>query len=130
MRFVMAAIAALITFGIVYNTARIAYAESAHDLASLRVIGFSKGEAAFVLLGELGIIILIALPIGAVLGYGLSYAIAEGFSTDLYQIPAVFSPGSLGVAGLAVLAAAIFSGWMVKRDSDRADLVSALKSRE
>jgi len=130
MRFVMAALAALITFGIVYNTARIAYAESAHDLASLRVIGFSKGEAAFVLLGELGVIVLIALPVGALLGYGLSYAIAEGFSTDLYQVPAIFSPDSLGIAGLAVLAAAVFSGWMVKRDSDRADLVSALKSRE
>ena len=130
MRFIMAAIAALITFGIVYNTARIAYAESAHDLASLRVIGFSKGEAAYVLLGELGIIVLVALPLGSVLGYGFSHAIAEGFSTDLYQIPASFSPESLGLAGLAVLIASVFSGWMVKRDSDRADLVSALKSRE
>jgi putative ABC transport system permease protein len=130
MRFIMAGIAGLIAFGIVYNTARIAYAESAHDLASLRVIGFTRGEAAFVLLGELGVIILIALPLGALLGYGFSHAIAAGFSTDLYQIPAVFSPGSLGLAGLAVLAASVFSGWMVKRDSDRADLVSALKSRE
>ncbi|WP_394693645.1 FtsX-like permease family protein [Hyphobacterium sp.] len=130
MRFIMAAIAGLIAFGIVFNTARIAYAESAHDLASLRVIGFTKGEAAFVLLGELGLIVLIALPVGAILGYGLSYAIAEGFSTDLYQIPAGFSSASLGLAGLAVLAASVFSGWMVKRDSDRADLVSALKSRE
>jgi putative ABC transport system permease protein len=130
MRFVMAIIAGLITFGIVYNTARIAYAESAHDLASLRVIGFSKGEAAFVLLGELGVIVLVALPLGALMGYGLSHAIAAGFSTDLYQIEAIFSPQSAGLAGVAVLVASIFSGWMVKRDSDRAELVTALKSRE
>lgn len=130
MRFVMAIIAGLITFGIVYNTARIAYAESAHDLASLRVIGFSKGEAAFVLLGELGVIVLIALPLGALMGYGLSHAIAAGFSTDLYQIEAIFSPQSAGLAGVAVLVASIFSGWMVKRDSDRAELVTALKSRD
>ena len=130
MRFVMAIVAGLITFGIVYNTARIAYAESAHDLASLRVIGFSKGEAAFVLLGELGVIVLIALPLGALMGYGLSHAIAAGFSTDLYQIEAIFSPQSAGLAGVAVLVASIFSGWMVKRDSDRAELVTALKSRE
>ncbi|MEE2527372.1 FtsX-like permease family protein [Hyphobacterium sp. HN65] len=129
-RFVMAAIAAIIAFGIVYNTARIAYAESAHDLASLRVLGFTKGEAAFVLLGELGAVVLISLPIGALAGYGLTFAIAEGFSTDLYQIPASFSPAALGQSGLAVIAAAVFSGWMVKRDSDRADLVLALKSRE
>ena len=126
----MAAIAAIIAFGIVYNTARIAYAESAHDLASLRVLGFTKGEAAFVLLGELGAVVLIALPLGALAGYGLTFAIAEGFSTDLYQIPASFSPSALGQSGLAVIAAAVISGWMVKRDSDRAELVLALKSRE
>lgn len=130
MRFIMVAIAAIITFGIVYNAARIAYAERLRDLASLRVMGFTKAEAAFVLLGELGVITLAALPIGGALGYYLSYAIAEGFSTDLYQIPTIFTPSSYGIAALAVLTAAIASGWLVKRDIDRADLVSALKIRE
>lgn len=130
MRYIMAAIAAVITFGIVYNAARIAYAERARDLASLRVIGFTKAEAAFVLLGELAVVTLAALPVGAVLGYFLSFAIAEGFSTELYQIPAVFSPESLGTAAIAVMAAAIASGWLVKRDMDKAELVSALKTRE
>nr|WP_319532371.1 FtsX-like permease family protein [uncultured Cohaesibacter sp.] len=130
MRFVMIAIAAIITFGIVYNAARIAYAERLRDLASLRVMGFTRSEAAFVLLGELGIITLAALPLGGLLGYYLSYSIAEGFSTDLYQIPTIFSPASYGTAALAVLIAAVFSGWLVKRDIDRADLVSALKIRE
>ncbi|WP_420430777.1 ABC transporter permease [Hyphobacterium sp.] len=130
MRFVMAGIAAIIAFGIVFNTARIAYTESAHDLASLRVLGFTKGEAAFVLLGELAIVVLIALPLGALAGYWLTFAIAEGFSTDLYQIPADFAPDALGLSGLAVIVAAVFSGWMVKRESDRADLVLALKSKE
>lgn len=130
MRFVMAAIAGVITFGIIYNAARIAYAERARDLASLRVIGFTKGEAAFVLLGELAVITLVALPIGSVLGYYLSFAIAAGFSSDLYQIPAIFSPKSYGAAAIAVIAATIVSGWLVKHDLDRADLVSALKTRE
>ena len=129
-RYVMAIIAAVITFGIVYNSARIAFAERAHDLASLRVIGFTKGEAAFVLLGELAIITLIALPLGGLIGMALAGAIAEGFSTDLYTIPAEISPDSFGLASLSVLIAAVFSGWLVKRDVDRLDLVSALKSRE
>ena len=94
-RYVMGGIAFVITFGIVYNAARIALAERARDLASLRVIGFSKGEAAFVLLGELAVVTMIALPVGAILGYYLSFGIAAGFSTDLYQIPAVFDPGQL-----------------------------------
>jgi putative ABC transport system permease protein len=130
MRFVMAAIAAVITFGIVYNAARIAQAERERDLASLRVIGFTRGEAAFVLLGELAAVTLIALPLGAILGHGLSFAIASGFSTDLYQVPVEFTPESHGIAGAAVLAAAVASGLLVKRDLDRADLVAALKTRE
>ena len=129
-RYIMAAIAGIITFGIVYNSARIAFAERSRDLASLRVIGFTKGEAAYVLLGELAIITLAALPVGSLLGYWLASAISAGFSTDLYQIPQSFSPEAYGVAWIAVLAAALISGWLVKRDVDRIDLVSALKTRE
>lgn len=130
MRFIMAAIAFVITFGIVYNSARIAQAERERDIASLRVIGFSKGEAAFVLLGEIGAVTLAALPIGALLGYLLSFGIAAGFSTELYQIPATFGRSDFGMAAFAVVSAAFISGWLVKRDVDRTDLISALKTRE
>ena len=126
----MAAIAGVITVGIVYNSARSAFAERARDLASLRVIGFTRGEAAFVLLAELCIITLLALPLGGLLGYFLVFAISEGFSTDLYRVSAVFVPQSYGIAALAVIVAALLSGWLVKRDIDRIDLVSALKVRE
>ena len=129
-RYVMGAIAFVITFGIVYNAARIAFAERARDLASLRVIGFSKAETAFVLLGELAVVTLVALPVGALLGYHLSFGIAAGFSTDLYQIPAIFDPVSYGQAMLVVLTAATVSGWLVKRDLDRSDLIEALKTRD
>jgi len=129
-RYVMGAVAFIITFGIVYNAARIAYAERERDLASLRVIGFGRGEVAFVLLGELGVVTLLAIPLGSVLGYYMSFGIAAGFSTDLYQIPAIFHAASYGTAAAVVIGAAIASGWLVKRDIDRADLVSALKTRE
>ncbi|WP_371156446.1 ABC transporter permease [Jannaschia sp. 2305UL9-9] len=128
-RYVMGAIAFVITFGIVYNAARIALAERARDLASLRVIGFSKGEAAFLLLGELAVVTAVALPVGALLGYYLSFGIAAGFSTDLYQIPATFDPVSYGQATLVVLVAALMSGSLVKRDLDRTDLIEGLKTR-
>ncbi|WP_334065662.1 ABC transporter permease [Alteromonas genovensis] len=130
MRYIMAMIAGVITFGIVYNAARIAYAERERDLASLRVIGFTKAETAYVLLGELALITLVALPVGGVLGYYLSKGISQGFSTDIYQIPATFSLESYGAAGISVLIAAFASGWLVKRDIDRLDLVTALKSKE
>ncbi|WP_027948708.1 ABC transporter permease [Haliea salexigens] len=130
MRYIMLAVAGIITFGIVYNAARIAYAERARDLASLRVIGFSRNEVAFVLLGELAVVTLIALPVGSVLGYHLSFAVAAGFSTDLYQIPAQVPAAGYGAAALAVLSAATLSGWLVKRDIDTGDITSALKARE
>lgn len=130
MRYVMTGLAFIITFGIVYNSARIAQAEGEHDIASLRVLGFSKAEAAFVLLGELALVTLIALPVGALLGYALSFGIAAGFSSDLYQIPATFGRTDIGTAALAVLGASLLSGWLVKRDVDRIELVSALKTRE
>ncbi|WP_090269440.1 ABC transporter permease [Thalassovita taeanensis] len=130
MRYVMLAVAAIITFGIVYNSARIAFAERTRDLASLRVMGFTRAETAFVLLGELAVVTLAAIPLGIGVGYGLSYLMAVGFSTDIYQIPVVFSPHSYGLAILAVLAASGLSGWLVKRELDQIDMISALKTRE
>ena len=129
-RYLMALIAAVITFGIIYNTARISFSESMRDLASLRVIGFTKGEASYVLLGELAVVVLVALPLGALMGYFLSFAISAGFSTDIYQVPSVFNPSGYGTAVLVVLAASTVSGWIVKRDVDRVDLVEALKIKE
>lgn len=130
MRYIMLAVAGIITFGIVYNSARIAYAERARDLACLRVVGFTRVETAFVLLGELMIITLLALPLGCALGYGLSQLIALGFSTDLYQIPAAVGARDIGVATVAVLVALVCSGYLVQRDIAGLDLASALKVRE
>jgi putative ABC transport system permease protein len=129
-RYVMGAMAFTITFGIVYNAARIALTERARDLAALRVMGFTKAEAAFVLLGELAAVTLVALPVGAALGYALSFAIAAGFSTELYQIPAGLDRASVGQAALVVLGAALVSGALVARDLNRTDLIGVLKTRE
>jgi putative ABC transport system permease protein len=129
-RYVMAFIAGVITFGVVYNAARIAYAERARDLASLRVVGFTRAEVSFVLLGELVVVTLLAIPIGSGFGFGLAWAVSEAFSNDIYQVSAYPDPSSIGTAAVAVLASAVFSGWMVKRQIDKADLVLALKTRE
>ncbi|GAA3717800.1 ABC transporter permease [Oceanisphaera sediminis] len=129
-RYLMAAIAGVITFGIVYNGARIAFAERARELAGLRILGLTRAEVGFVLLGELGLLTLLALPLGSLLGYGLSLAVAVGFSTDLYQVPVDLVPASHGQAILAVLAAALLSGIGVQRDIQRLDLVAALNIRE
>ena len=130
MRFIMATVAVIITVGVVYNSARIAFAEREHDLASLRVIGFTRRETSFVLLGELAVITLLALPIGAGVGYALATLVSSAFSTDLYTIPGDIDPRSMGVAAIYVVLAAMASGWLVQRDVNKLDMVSALKTRE
>jgi len=130
MRYVMALVAGVITFGVIYNAARVAQAERERDLAGLRVLGFTRGEVAFVLLGELAVVVVLAMPLGALGGYWLNLAVSAGFSTDLYQIPASFGLVGFGQAMIVVLIAALLSGWLVKRDIDRTDLILALKNRE
>ncbi len=121
---------ALITVGVVYNAARIQLSERAHELASLRVLGFGRGEVAWVLVGELMLLTLLAIPLGWVAGYGFAAAVAAGLSTEFVTIPLVVSKQTYGVATLVVLVAALASALLVRRRLDRIDIVSALKAKE
>lgn len=122
--------AALIVLGVVYNSARISLSERARDLASLRVLGFRRGEVAFVLLGELGLLILAALPPGIFLGIALSRYVTEQFSADLFTIPFGITPATLAEGVLVVMAAAAGTALLIRTRVDRLDLVRALKTRE
>ena len=129
-RYIMSVFAILIAIGVVYNSARIAFAERARDLASLRVLGFTKVETSYILLGELAVITLFAIPVGSVLGYLLSLFIAEAFSNEIYQVPVVIRAYGYGYSAAIVIAATIASGYLVQRDVNKLDMVSALKTRE
>ncbi len=122
--------AALIAIGVVYNAARVTLSERGRELASLRVMGFTRGEAAYILLGELALIALIALPMGSVLGYGLAWLMALGLDTELYRIPLIVEPATYGRAIILVIAAAVVSGLIVSRRINRLDLIAVLKTRE
>ncbi len=120
----------LIAFGVVYNAARVTLSERGRELASLRVMGFTRAEVAYILLGELALITLIALPVGCVLGYGLAWLMALGLDTELYRIPLVVAPATYGIAMLVVIAAAAFSALIVGRRINNLDLIAVLKTRE
>jgi putative ABC transport system permease protein len=122
--------AALIAFGVVYNSARISLSERARELASMRVLGFSKREISAILLGELSILIFAAIPIGYLMGYGLAAAIVVSLDTELFRIPLVIDPETYGMGGLVVLVAGAISALAVRRRLDRLDLIGVLKSRE
>ncbi len=122
--------ASVIAFGVVYNAARVSLAERSRELASLRVMGFTRGEISSILLGELGVLTFLALPLGMLLGYGLSGVLVTAFETELYTIPFSASPRTYALCAVAVLAAAAFSGLLVRRKLDHLDLMEVLKSKE
>jgi len=122
--------AAVISFGVVYNNARISLSERSRELATLRVIGFRRSEISYILLGELGLLTAIAIPVGLLLGYLMAAIIISALQTELYRIPLEISPRTFARAGVTTFVAAAISAAAVRRRLDRLDLVAVLKTRE
>jgi putative ABC transport system permease protein len=119
-----------IAVGVVYNSARIALAERAWELASLRVLGFTRHEVSSLLLGELAIELLVAIPLGLWLGYLLSVLIISFTHTETFSIPVIIQPRTYAYAALATLLAGVVSALIVRHRIDHLDLVAVLKTRE
>lgn len=120
----------IIAFGVVYNSAQMSLAERQRDLATLRVLGFTRAEISSILLGELVVVVLAALPIGFVLGFGMTSAVAKGMETELFRIPLYLEKASFGLSALTILISATISGLVVRRKLDKLDLLAVLKTRE
>ena len=120
----------LITVGVAYNGARIQLSERARELASLRILGFTRGEVGYVLMGESMLLALIAQPLGWWLGWLIAKAMTESFTSDLYAIPLVLKPATFSSASLVVLTAAFVSVLLVRRRLDRLNLIAVMKTRE
>jgi len=124
------AFAALLAGGVVYNSVRISLSERGRELATLRVLGFTRQEISYILLGELAIVTFLALPLGCLLGYGLAFFMTRLFETELYRIPFVIDADTFGYAVLVVATTAVLAGALVRRRLDRLDLIAVLKTRE
>jgi putative ABC transport system permease protein len=122
--------AAVIAFGIVYNSARISLSERSRELATLRVIGFTRGEVSYILLGEFALITAAAVPLGLGLGYLLVALVVQATSTELFRMPVVVSRASYAFASAAIVVATAVSALVVRSRLDRLDLVAVLKTRE
>jgi putative ABC transport system permease protein len=120
----------VIALGMVYNGARIALSERGHELASLRVLGFTRREIAFILLGEQAILTLMAIPLGFALGYGIAGLITIAVDTELVRFPLVVSGRTYSLAFIVVVLAAFLSGYLVRWRLRHLDLVAVLKTRE
>ncbi|MFN3326204.1 MAG: ABC transporter permease [Bryobacteraceae bacterium] len=123
-------LAGTIAFGVVYNSSRIALAERSRELASLRVLGFTRGEIAYILLGELGLLTLASLPVGFLIGRAICAGMIQNVQTDLFRIPLVINPSTYSFAAAVVLASSLISALILKRQLNRLDLVAVLKTKE
>lgn len=122
--------AGIIAFGVVYNAARVSLSERSRELASLRVLGFSRAEISLILMGELALVTLAALPAGAAFGYTLTALLVHSVDSEVFRFPLFVSRQAVALSCLGVIAAAIASGLMVRRRLDRLDLVAVLKIQE
>ena len=123
-------LAGIIAIGVVYNFSRIALSEQGRELASLRVLGFTNREVAGVLFGELGTVVLLAQPLGWLIGYGIASAMVAAFSSDLYRVPFVIGREVFATASLVVCFAALLSAWAIRGRINNLDMIEVLKTRE
>ncbi|MFZ2103090.1 MAG: FtsX-like permease family protein [Oricola sp.] len=123
-------IAAMITIGVTYNSARIQLSERARELASLRILGFTNAEVSYILMGETLLLAIVAQPIGWALGALIAWGMSFAFASDLYTIPVILERHTFGYASVIALVAAVCSVLVVRRRLDTLNLVSVMKTRE
>jgi putative ABC transport system permease protein len=130
MKLINVVFAAIVAIGVVYNCARISLAERSRELATLRVLGFTRAETSRILLGELAILVAVAIPCGLLMGYELSWLLSQALNTELHRFPLIIRGRTYIMAIVVVLAASFFSAMVVRRRMDKFNLVEVLKARD
>ncbi|MBX3511280.1 MAG: FtsX-like permease family protein [Hyphomonadaceae bacterium] len=130
MNLIYAAFAAIMAGGVAFSAARITLAEQERDLATLRVLGFTRTEVSYILIGELVALALLAVPAGVALGTLLAIWLMQLFQTDMYAFPFVFSPGGYAFAIAFTLACVTAASLLVRTGVDKLDMIGVLKARD
>ncbi|MDH3576191.1 MAG: ABC transporter permease [Gammaproteobacteria bacterium] len=128
--FMFTGFACALGFGVTYNSTRIALSERGRELATLRVLGFTRGEISYILLSEVALLIFVALPLGCLIGRGLTLVLAKAFDTELFRMPFVIEASTYGLSVAFAVLATTASAALVRRRVERLDLIRVLKTRE
>jgi putative ABC transport system permease protein len=127
---ILTAFASIIAIGVIYNNMRVALSQRSRDLASLRVLGYTRSEIARILVGEQAIQVALAIPIGLLVGYGMVISMVAGVDPETYRLPITISTRTYIYASMVALASAAVSALLVRRKLARLDLIGVLKTRE
>lgn len=122
--------AGALSFGVTYNAARIGLSERGRDLATLRVLGFTRAEISYILLGETALLVLAGLALGCGAGWALTAVMVSSFDTELFRVPLILLPSTYGLGVVGAACAAVMSAALVRRRVDTMDLIAVLKTRE
>ena len=128
--FIMTLFASVIAVGVIYNNARVALSQRNRDLASLRVLGFTRREIATLLFGEQAAQVLLALPLGLILGHFMAEAMMANADPENYRLPVRVSRQTYVFAIAITVISAAFSAWLLRRKLSKLDLIGVLKTRE
>ncbi len=128
--FVATILAGTIAFGVVYNSARISLAERSRELASLRILGYTRAEISYIFLGELGLLALASVPLGFLIGRAMCAYIAQAIASDLFRVPVIIDSSTYSYAAAVVVVSTCLSGFIVRHKLDHLDLVAVLKAKE
>lgn len=120
----------VMALGVLYNAARITLAERARDLASLRVLGFRRREVTAILLGEIGVLTAVAIPVGLWLGRLGARAVMDTLDTEQLRLPFLIATWTYALASVTVLTAAVIAGFFAWRRLEQIDVVEVLKTRD
>ncbi len=123
-------LATVVAFGVVYNNAQISLAERARELATLRVIGFSRREVGAVLIIELVTLAVIAVPLGLLLGTFFSIGLLQQVNTETVRLPIILTAQNYAIAALIVTVASTISALFVLRKLNQLNLIGALRAPE
>ncbi len=122
--------AGVIAFSIIYNSTVVSLLERERELASLRVLGFTKQEVGAIvyqenfLLGGVGV--LLGLPFGA----WSARTLLALLDTDMYRMPYHAETASFMLSAGLIAAFVALANLAVRRRIHRLDMVEVLKSRE
>ena len=130
MTLILTLFAATIAVGVVYNNARISLSTRNRDLASMRVLGFTLREVGAILLGEIALQVILALPIGLFIGRWLARTLMSTAYQEAWRMPTMVSDKTFAFAALVTIASAIFSAGLVRRRLSQLDLIGVLKTRD
>lgn len=128
--FIFIVLSSILVFGVSYNMIRISLSERGRELATLRVLGFTKGETSYILLCEIGLLTLIGLALGCFVGWGLTHLLGYALETELFRIPIIIYPHTYSYAVIVAIVASIMSALFVAKRIHNLDLIEVLKTKE